>query len=64
MIVRVWRQAVAAGIGPVVVAAAEREIAAAIEAAGGRAVLTAPDLPSGTDRIHAAVEAHRSRAGP
>ena len=57
MIVRVWRQAVAAGIGPVVVAAAEREIAQAIEAAGGRAVLTAPDLPSGSDRIFAALEA-------
>src|SRR5580765_6876653 len=40
MIVRVWRQAVAAEVGPVVVAAAEREIAAAIEAVGGRAVLT------------------------
>jgi len=57
MIVRVWRQATAAGVGPVVVAAAEREIVQAVEAAGGRAVLTAPDLPSGTDRVHAAVEA-------
>jgi 3-deoxy-manno-octulosonate cytidylyltransferase (CMP-KDO synthetase) len=55
MIVRVWEQAVAAGVGPVVVAAAEREIAAAVESAGGRAVLTAPDLPSGSDRIHAAL---------
>ncbi len=57
MIVRVWRQAVAAGLGPVVVAAAEREIAEAIEAAGGKAVMTAPDLPSGSDRIFAALEA-------
>jgi 3-deoxy-manno-octulosonate cytidylyltransferase (CMP-KDO synthetase) len=57
MIVRVWRQAMAAGIGPVVVAAAEREIADAIEAAGGQCVLTDPDLPSGTDRIHAALQA-------
>lgn len=56
MIVRVWRQAVAAAIGPVVVAAAEHEISEAIEAAGGRAVLTAPDLPSGSDRIFAALE--------
>jgi len=56
MIVRVWRQAVAAEIGPVVVAAAEREIAAAIESAGGRAVLTPPELPSGSDRIFAALE--------
>jgi 3-deoxy-manno-octulosonate cytidylyltransferase (CMP-KDO synthetase) len=57
MIVRVWRQAVAANIGPVVVAAAEREIAQAVEHVGGRAVLTAPDLPSGSDRIWAALNA-------
>jgi len=56
MIVRVWRQAMAAGIGPVVVAAAEKEIADAVESAGGRAVLTPPDLPSGSDRIFAALE--------
>jgi 3-deoxy-manno-octulosonate cytidylyltransferase (CMP-KDO synthetase) len=57
MIVRVWRQAVKAGMGPVVVAAAEREIAEAVEQAGGRAVLTDPGLPSGSDRVFAAVEA-------
>jgi len=57
MIVRVWRQAMAARVGPVVVAAAEREIAEAIEVAGGHAVLTKPELASGSDRIHAALEA-------
>ncbi|MEI9996324.1 MAG: 3-deoxy-manno-octulosonate cytidylyltransferase [Rhizomicrobium sp.] len=56
MIVRVWQQAVAAGIGPVLVAAAEAEIVAAVEAAGGRAVLTDPDLPSGSDRIFQALQ--------
>jgi 3-deoxy-manno-octulosonate cytidylyltransferase (CMP-KDO synthetase) len=56
MIVRVWRQAVAAKVGPVVVAAAEREIVEAVEIAGGRAVMTAPNLPSGSDRIYAALE--------
>jgi 3-deoxy-manno-octulosonate cytidylyltransferase (CMP-KDO synthetase) len=55
MIVHVWRRAVEAGLGPVVVAAAEREIAAVIEAAGGKAVLTRPDHPSGSDRIFEAV---------
>jgi 3-deoxy-manno-octulosonate cytidylyltransferase (CMP-KDO synthetase) len=55
MIVHVWRRAVEAGIGPVVVACAEREIADAIEAAGGRAVLTRADHPSGSDRIHEAL---------
>lgn len=57
MIVRVWRQAVAADAGPVVVAAAEIEIAEAVDRAGGRAVMTAPDLPSGSDRVHAALMA-------
>jgi len=57
MIVRVWRQAMAANIGPVVVAAAEKEIAQAVEQAGGRAVLTASDLPSGSDRVWAALNA-------
>lgn len=57
MIVHVWRRAVEADIGPVVVAAGEPEIAAAVEAAGGRAVLTRPDHPSGSDRIAEAVAA-------
>ena len=51
MIVQVLRRALEADVGPVVVAAAEREIAEAVEAAGGRAVLTRPDHPSGSDRI-------------
>ena len=55
MIVRVLRQAQAAGVGPVAVAAGDPEIVAAVEAAGGRAVLTDPDLPSGSDRIVAAL---------
>lgn len=55
MIVRVWQCAMAADCGRVIVAAAEAAIAGAIEAAGGEAVLTDPDLPSGSDRIHAAL---------
>src|SRR5579863_3108996 len=57
MIVHVWRRAVAAQLGPVVVACGDREIAVAIEAAGGRAVMTDPELPTGSDRIHAAITA-------
>lgn len=55
MIVRVLRQAEAAGAGPVAVAAGDSEIVEAVESAGGRAVLTDPDLPSGSDRILAAL---------
>jgi len=56
MIVRVWRQAVKAGIGPVIVAAGDEVIVATIVHAGGHAVLTDPALKSGSDRIHAALE--------
>jgi 3-deoxy-manno-octulosonate cytidylyltransferase (CMP-KDO synthetase) len=55
MIVHVLRRAEAAGIGRVVVACGEREIADAVTVAGGMAVMTPPDLPSGSDRIHAAL---------
>ena len=55
MIVRVLRQAEAADAGPVVVAAGDVEIVEAVKAAGGRAVLTDPELPSGSDRILAAL---------
>lgn len=57
LIVRVLRRAEAAGVGPVAVAAGDAEIVAAVEAAGGRAVLTDPDLPSGSDRVLAALKA-------
>lgn len=57
MIVRVLRQAEAAGVGPVAVAAGDMEIVEAVEAAGGRAVPTDPALPSGSDRIQAALAA-------
>lgn len=62
MIVRVWRQAKAADVGPVVVAAADAEIAATIERAGGLAVMTDPALASGSDRIFRALESY-DRAG-
>jgi 3-deoxy-manno-octulosonate cytidylyltransferase (CMP-KDO synthetase) len=57
MIVRVWRRAIAASAGPVLVAAGEEAIAGAIRAAGGTAILTDPDLPSGSDRVYAALTA-------
>ena len=56
MIVRVYECAQAARLGPVVIACAEQEIAQAVEAAGGRAVLTRPDHPSGSDRIFEALQ--------
>lgn len=55
MIVQVWRRAMEAKIGRVVVACAETEIVKVVEAAGGEAVLTDPDHPSGSDRIFEAI---------
>jgi 3-deoxy-manno-octulosonate cytidylyltransferase (CMP-KDO synthetase) len=57
MIVRVLRQAERAGVGPVAAAVGDPEIARAVEAAGGRAVMTDPALPSGSDRVRAALNA-------
>ncbi len=56
MIEHVWRRGMEAAVGDVVVAAAEQEICDAIEQAGGRAVLTDPAHPSGSDRIFEALE--------
>lgn len=58
MIVHVWRRAVAAGIGPVLVACGDQAIADAVSEAGGMAIMTDPDLPSGSDRVHAAAAAY------
>ncbi|MGB0681126.1 MAG: 3-deoxy-manno-octulosonate cytidylyltransferase [Magnetovibrionaceae bacterium] len=56
MIVQVWRRATEADCGPVIVACAEPEIADVVEAAGGTAVLTDPNHPSGSDRIFEALQ--------
>lgn len=57
MVVQVLRRALEADIGPVVVACADRPIADAVEATGGRAVMTDPALASGSDRVLEAVRA-------
>jgi 3-deoxy-manno-octulosonate cytidylyltransferase (CMP-KDO synthetase) len=55
MIVHVLRRAEAAGIGRVAVATDTPEIAAAVTAHGGEAVMTHADHPSGSDRIYEAL---------
>lgn len=57
MIVHVLRRAQAAKIGDVVVATDSEAVAAAVEKAGGRAVMTRSDHVSGSDRIYEALEA-------
>jgi 3-deoxy-manno-octulosonate cytidylyltransferase (CMP-KDO synthetase) len=55
MIVHVLRRAEEARIGPVVVATDSEVVAAAVEKAGGRAMMTRADHASGSDRIHEAL---------
>jgi len=56
MIAHVLKRALESGLGPVAVACGEAEVAEAVEKNGGIAVLTDPALPSGSDRIHAALD--------
>lgn len=58
MIVHVWRRAIEADIGPVIVATESDRIASAVAKAGGLAIITNPNHPSGSDRIHEAIEKH------
>ncbi len=57
MIAHVWRRAIEADVGPVLVAADQPAIVEAIEAIGGRAILTRADHASGSDRIFEALNA-------
>ena len=54
MIQRVWQQAIASKIGDVFVACSEIEVHDLIVNNGGKAIMTDPNLPSGTDRVHSA----------
>lgn len=56
MIVHVMQRALEADCGPVCVACAEAEIEKAVQKASGIAVMTPPDLPSGTDRVRVAAD--------
>lgn len=55
MIVAVWRRAIEADLATVWVATDTPEIADAIQAVGGNAVMTRSDHPSGSDRIYEAI---------
>lgn len=56
MIHHVYAQATASQLGPVYVAAGDQAIIDHIHKIGGQAVLTDPALPSGSDRIWAALQ--------
>lgn len=56
MIVRVCERAVESGYENIIVACCEEEVKLEVEKAGYKAIMTNPDLPSGTDRIYAALQ--------
>ena len=58
MILQVALRALAAGIGPVLVASGDAAILDVLAGHGIEGVLTDPALPSGSDRVHAALESH------
>ena len=55
MIAHVWRRAVEAKCGPVIVVADDEAICEAVRLVGGEALMTRPDHQSGSDRIFEAV---------
>jgi 3-deoxy-manno-octulosonate cytidylyltransferase (CMP-KDO synthetase) len=56
LVVRTWRNTLRCEtIDRVLVATDDEQIAQVIREAGGEVIITDPDLPSGTDRIHAAM---------
>ena len=55
MIQHVWERAMESHVGPVAVACSEPEVAEVVNSFGGVAIMTDPDLPSGSDRVHAAL---------
>ena len=57
MIVHVWRRAVEADVGPVWVATDDSRVMEAVASAGGKAIMTRSDHPSGSDRIFVALGA-------
>ncbi|MGI9374216.1 MAG: 3-deoxy-manno-octulosonate cytidylyltransferase [Hyphomicrobiales bacterium] len=57
MIAHVIQRGIEAGLGETIVAVCEQEVADAVTDSGGHAVMTDPELPSGSDRIHAALTA-------
>src|ERR1700729_3666715 len=61
MILHVWRRAVEADVGPVWVATDDSRVMEAVASAGGKAIMTRSDHPSGSDRIFEAlgiIDAH------
>ena len=58
MVQRVWERAKETNIGSVVVACCEQEVFDLITSIGGKAIMTSPEISSGTDRIYEIIKNH------
>jgi len=56
MIQRVWEQANKSNLGKVIVACCDNEVKDLIKSLGGDVIMTDPNIPTGTDRIFAAIQ--------
>jgi 3-deoxy-manno-octulosonate cytidylyltransferase (CMP-KDO synthetase) len=56
MIQHVWERAIQSQVGPVVIATDDAHIAQVIQGQGGHVVMTPAELPSGSDRVHHALQ--------
>jgi 3-deoxy-manno-octulosonate cytidylyltransferase (CMP-KDO synthetase) len=56
MLIHVWERAIEANVGPVIVASGDQEILDAVSSYGCEGILTDPALPTGTDRVKAALD--------
>lgn len=56
MVLQVANRAKEAAVGDVLIACGDQEIADVVESAGFRAILTDPQIPTGTDRVYAAIK--------
>ena len=61
MIERVWKQGVNSKVGDVYVACSEDQVFDLITSKGGKAIMTDPNLPSGTDRVFAAFNSLKNK---
>jgi 3-deoxy-manno-octulosonate cytidylyltransferase (CMP-KDO synthetase) len=62
MLIHVMERAAEARVGEVLAAVAEKQVSDVVSASGYKAVLTNPDLPSGSDRIYEAYKGYQSNA--
>lgn len=62
LILHAWHNAIKANIGEVIVACCSKKIADIINSAGGKSIITDPNISSGSERVHAAIQSIKNTA--